>query len=139
MEGFTKGVEYVLTVIGFYKYIQPVMSGFVLTLALVYILGKMLGVVSSPQKKNTIALVTMIIYTPFEIANLIPIFLNDILLTIGWIVLLYTLIGMRLFDHINKLQDTKFGEVTYIDTETGQEKIFKRKSTPKTIKKAKKK
>jgi hypothetical protein len=131
MEGFVKGLEYVLNIIGFYKYIQPVMSGFIVTLGTIYVASNLLGILRTSRQKNITAVIIICIYSVLAILNKIPEFINDVCITIGWISIIYTLFGIRLFDHISKLQDTKFGEITYIDTETGQEKVFKRKQTVK--------
>jgi multisubunit Na+/H+ antiporter MnhG subunit len=131
---FIEGLEHVLNIIGFYKYIQPVMAGFVLSLGVVYIFGRMLDIIKNPRHKNITALITMLIYTPLKVYDLIPEYLNDILITLGWIAVLYTILGMRLFDHLNKLQDKTFGEVIFIDVKTGEERVMKKKAKSKKSK-----
>jgi hypothetical protein len=86
----------------------------------------MLGFTHSHFQRNVVAFIAITAYAISEWFGLIPTQIQNILMTLSGIVVLYTLIGMRLFDHMNKYQDSKFGEGVYED-ETGREIVLKKK------------
>jgi hypothetical protein len=130
-------IEYILKAFGFYTYIQPVMSGFVVALAAVYISGRMLDIVHSWRIKNAIALSAALMYIPLDYFHLVPDSIGSILMIFSWVVILYVLIGFRIFDRVNKMQDKLSGEVVFIDEE-GKERTLKRKAPPPKQKRTKK-
>lgn len=88
---------------------------FVLSLGIVYIIGRMFDLVHGYRAKNLIALVSMIIFSWWSI----QIYDQDILVSpqeIYWRVLIYTalasifyvLVGFSLFDRFNAWMDKKF-------------------------------
>ena len=88
---------------------------FVTTLGLVYMLGRMLGILNTPRSKNAFALTTMVVLSYWSILIYdTQILVNE--LEIYWRVLvyasvstvLYVLIGFDLYDRFNAYTDKKF-------------------------------
>jgi hypothetical protein len=125
--------EKILEIIGFNLYVRPIASGFIVAMATVYVSGKMLGFAKTHAMKNTIAFTSILIYASCEWLGLVPVLVQNILMTSSGIIVLYTLIGMRMFDHLNKYQDSRFGEAVYED-ESGKEVVLKRKKPQKKVK-----
>ena len=95
---------------GFLAYVKPAIETFIVTMAAVYGMGRMLDVVKTRTGKNRVAMIAIVIAGPIEVLGLVPKGINDCLLVVGIGVLLYTLIGMKLFSRVDKIQDTKLGE-----------------------------
>ena len=95
---------------GFLAYVKPAIVTFVATMGAVYGLGRMLDVVKTRTGKNRVAMLTILLVGPLEVLALIPQKVNDCVMLIGLGILLYTLIGMKLFSRADRIQDAKLGE-----------------------------
>jgi len=95
---------------GFYGYIKPSIITFTLTMGAVYASGRMLDKVKTRQGKNSVALLVIIVFGPLLTMGFIPKGIEDSLMIVGIGILSYTLIGMRLFSRVDKIQDAKLGE-----------------------------
>lgn len=90
---------------------------FIPTMAVVYLFGKMLGIVRTPRIKNFIAFISDLLFSFFY-----DFCINgkwtcvdykriwSLVLIIGFVILIYVLVGFRLFTRVDSLLDKKIGE-----------------------------
>lgn len=89
---------------------------FIPVLATVYLFGKMLGIARTPRIKNTIAFISVILFSMYNDflnngLNTINI-LNrvwNLIIVISFVIILYVLIGFRLFSRVDSFLDNKLG------------------------------
>lgn len=84
-------------------------------LCFVYIPGRMLGIVESYRTKNTIALVTILLFSVFYVYafqehDTIEQYVYIFFIYFSISIIIYVVIGMRLFDRIDTFMDKKFAE-----------------------------
>ena len=94
----------------FLAYVKPSIVTFILTMGAVYGLGRMLDVVKTRTGKNRVAMSAIVVMGPLEVLGIVPKLVNDCAIVVGFGILLYTLIGMKLFSRLDKIQDAKLGE-----------------------------
>jgi len=103
MEAF----ERVLEILGFHTYFRPTIATFLVGLSCVYLTGRMLDVVKKDRFRNLIAAISMLAFAILNVFGLIPAKVLDALMIFTGGVVVYVLVGFRLFDRINKYQDRK--------------------------------
>lgn len=109
-------------------------------LAIVYIFGRLLGLILSYRWKNTVALITIIAVVilqelfVYEHSNNTPDIIMSIVLYCAISIICYTIFGMKLFNRISSYLDSKIAP----DNST-EETNFTQKSKPKKKKKVTKK
>ena len=96
--------------LGFLIYVRPMIVTFIVTMGSVYGLGRMLDVIKTRVGKNRVAFISCLLFGPLEVLGYIPKKVEDCVIICGLGILCYTLIGMKLFSRIDKIQDIKFGE-----------------------------
>ena len=106
----------------FYRLVQPYLVKFfpslisdvvifIITMAIVYCVGRMLLLTKSDKIKNSIALVSILAcnyYTQLQTINQESIINMVVHSSIG--ILLYVLLGFRLFDRVDSFLDKHFGK-----------------------------
>jgi uncharacterized membrane protein len=100
----------VLEILGFNAYVKPAIAAFSLALCVVYFFGRMLFLIERPIVKNAIAAGVLGLYSILHTFDLMPQIIGDALMTFAGGVILYVLVGFRLFARINKLQDARLGD-----------------------------
>lgn len=124
----------VFSAIGLSKLLLSAVLIFLPTLGAVYLLGRMLGIARTPRMKNSIAFLAMTILTiwrdylingkfTFTVDSLL-IRLWEVVVIIGCVIILYVLVGFRLFSRIDKLMDKKVGEDDINSIEQKENDIF---------------
>ena len=96
--------------LGFLVYVKPAIVTFMVTMGAVYGLGRMLNVVKTRIGKNRVAMLAIVVVGPLEALAKVPQKVNDCAMLVGLGILLYTLIGMKLFSRLDRVQDVKIGE-----------------------------
>lgn len=137
MDFFTEYKKEILAVAMFL--IRPT-AIFTIALAVVYSLGRMIGVLKTPQTKNFIALMVIVacnfFYAHFFLALAVPMLVVDVVLYSAIAIVLYTLIGFSLYDRVDAFLDKRFAS----DDEKKalkEEKAIARKTKRTTAKAAK--
>lgn len=99
------------TLQGLSTYLFKDILTFLITMAVVYIVGRMLMLTKSDRVKNSIALLVIIglNYFTFRDCKLLEMIFN-IALHSSICVLLYVLIGFNLFDRVDNFLDRHFGK-----------------------------
>jgi len=92
-----------------------VISVFSISLAIVYLIGRMLELIKSARSKNLIAFFAILTINTFYSYNFlsfnsISLLIWDIALYSSYCILLYDLLGFKLYDRLDDLLDKKIGK-----------------------------
>lgn len=103
--------------LGLFELLLSSLTVFIPTMGTIYLLGKMLGFLRTPRSKNTVAFISSICFSILQDYILNGSFNGNILervwnliVLVGLVILLYVLVGFRLFSRIDSLFDKKIGE-----------------------------
>ncbi len=97
--------------------LRIVTSVFIVTLSIIYIPGKLLSLTSSPRVKNLLALVSIPTFSTLFYLNVIPMKLQHLLLVTCIGIVVYTLVGMRIFDRVDFFLSKTVGPSSYKEPE----------------------
>ena len=104
----------ILSLVGFYEYLQPALTIFITTMGMVYVFGRMLGIAKTWVGKNRIAVISGLVlsagYSFSPVRQVIPSEVMEFMFMVGLIYVLYTLIGMRMASRLGKFQDKKLAD-----------------------------
>ncbi len=105
---------------------------FIPVMGLVYLCGKMLGIARTPRAKNSVAALGILIFSSWKdylINGLVsvkdlPIRMWGLTVLVSLVIILYVLIGQRLFSRFDSFLDRKVGE-DKLDEDKVNDSFFK--------------
>ncbi len=110
--------------------VKTVVSIFVITLSLVYIPGRLLGFIRSPRLKNMVALLSIFTFTPLLLLEIIPLKILNLIIVSSVVIVVYTLLGMRIFDRTDSFLSKILGKSSFEEKEVPI-KTKKKKTKPR--------
>ncbi len=121
-------LEEILEFIKAEEVLQKIISVFIITLSIIYIPGRLLNLTSSPRVKNILALISILTFTPLLVLKLIPMEFLHLLVVTSIGIVVYTLLGMRIFDRVDTLLSKTIGPSSYTEEEGHKHKKKHKKS-----------